>query len=393
MVLKMTKPNFLKRVVAVFLLVLICPLGLANLTPEQEVVISFSGLGLSERQAKLNAYENFILKLFNQETFDQLNIKDLKFTQDYLVLTDAIRQVLLENVEYAPPYQNLDLYQGEIKLNRSGLNQVYQFVFARISLDIIDLDTKDRHIALQESIQLAMILYTAYQNNFNEEDRKNLNNVLQRVDYYHLKNTTGLAIFPATIMNMGKLKINNKLVQSNEITLPQGKYHFTFTAPEYFPVSGYFQLEKGELKKIALSLIQKPNEVITVATKNNFFNELSRLQRHILESYGWRMDQNAVFVMEGQFRHHNQELENNFIKRKVTVYFRFGENASQKKDFKPVIKDSSELYTQRYESEFIYSQNDLETLARRQRLFFVKSLLDFLSLFTQQDYYYLYSQE
>lgn len=396
------KQHNIKSARFIRLIVVLCCLSLlssfhqvwANLSANNELVVKVSGFGLSEKQAKLNAYENFIIKIFNKDALKTLNYNDPLLLDEASFLTDAMRQIVLGNIDYVVSPRNSELYRGEVKLRRAKFNQIYDFILPRISVDIIDLNSADRQTATLESIQLAMLLYHAYQQSSRDIDHQKLKKALSRVDYYLQKDSTGLVVFPLAIFTQAELRINDTLVHSNEIFLPQGKHHFTLNQEGYFPVLGYFYLKKGDIKKIPVAMIKKPEIAVPIAITSNFSNELLRYNRHILESYGWSIDQNSRFVIEGFFSHRNESLKNNFIQRKVKITFRFGDNGAIQKNGQPFIAPSTTaMYEQEYENEFIYSENDLGTLARQQRLLFIKSLLSFLSNFDQQDYHFVHSQQ
>ena len=366
----------------------------ANELPDEAVVAESIGIGLSVRQAKINAYENFLTKIFNPEVLEKLGFQDASLlSESAFFITVAIRKVLLDGIEYEVPFKIGNHYQSRLKLNRKGLKQIYEFMQPRISTALTDLNAQERQASVLESSQLAMLLYAVYQKSRQQQDKKMLSYAVSRIDYYIEKDTTGLAIFPDEIFAKGELKINGEIAKSNEVFLPQGRHNFRVDVSGYFPVSGHFYLSKEAIKNISISLIKKPEEIIPISVTTNFSNELRIYKKRILESYGWEIDQDSPFIIDSNFKYTNEGLKNNFIKRQVRVFFSIGEKEFNKKNRKYFLKPGTEIYQQEYKSEFTYSKNDLVTLARQQRLLTINALLAFLSNFDEQDYRFLYFEQ
>jgi hypothetical protein len=358
-----------------------------------QIIIEVLGTGLSKRQAKTNAYKNIITQIYNNKILTKLKFDEMPFAEDALFLTKVVRKILFQNIEYVALPEETNLYRGSAWLTNKKLNILYDVVQPRISVDLSEMSASERKIATLESAQIAILLDVARQVD-PLQYKKKFNYALDRVYYYTQKENTGLAIFPEEIFKKATVKINDKEITSNEVFLPQGKHSFKVTAHKYFPVNGYFYMEGDGVKKISVPIVRKPEKRLAVALKVNFSNQLLQYTKHILNSYGWDIDNKANFILEGSLFHKNEDLSNNLIKRKVKISFAMGEKVVDKSKKTISSKPFTEIHQQVYDTEFIYSGNDLATLARQQRLAIINSLLTFLAKFDDHDYRFVYfSQE
>lgn len=175
--------------------------------------------------------------------------------------------------------------------------------------------------------------------------------------------------------------LNNEFYSTATVQLFPGKYNFSAIRPTYYPLHGILSIQPRDNQLIELPMIKEPKINPRVYLSTNLPGNLMPYIRRTLDSYGWKIDTKASAALKIDMKRERVIKDSSVYVYSLALNYEVNSKKIAKDQYPEQI-----LRAERYTSSVDIGKNDIASSLREQRILVIQSLIQFLSLFNQQDF-------
>ena len=351
----------------------------------QEFAISVKDQHQSALQARNLSKDSLISELLtvHRRKFERdrqnpqaIGIQDADLLPSTWFISPLIDKALMTRIKY-------DIQKQDSRtivtagLSQDGLREVYRSVSSQLQEQAkLNLSTNQRKLFFWSADQLSTMLASLPGNILPEINEMSLfSQELRHIGIQKL--TRGTIVFENYESSM-TIEIDDQPISQTAVRKLSGEYQFTATQPGYYPLMGKIKLMPNSTQTLNLPMVIKPEVTPRVNLQADIDKELLPYVNRALESYGWLIDPKAKAIFSIVVEEGSVVIDGNDNQQDFSITISYQINSDSFPHDHPNFEKS-------YFDKQPININDQLALERNRRILVVQSLIQFLSIFEQND--------